>query len=350
MYKIPINDLKEKIVASGKLDSTKLDEKIKAKITELSGLISEEGAAHIIANELGIELVSDKQTKLKIKEIYAGMRNVSTVGKVVRKFDVHEFQKGDSTGKVCSLIIGDETGTTRVVFWNEQVDLLQSVNQDDIILVENAYVRENNNNKEIHLGDRGDIKVNPEGEKVEKVRQGTSFERKTIAELNDNTEGVEILGTVVQVFDPRFFTVHPESGRRLREGEEEGVTPALSYVLNAVLDDGTGTIRAVFWKNQTNHLLDKAEEDMAKFKDDLASFESLKTDLLGEQFKLMGRVKKNEMFDRMEFNAQIVEKAKPQEEIEKVEAVIEAIEKTEKVEEVKESESVETTESVDKEE
>ncbi|MBT3814339.1 hypothetical protein HOE37_01385 [Candidatus Woesearchaeota archaeon] len=353
MYKIPINDLKEKIIASGKLDSEKLNEKIQAKITELSGLISEEGAAHIIANELGIELISDKQTKLKIKEIYAGMRNVSTVGKVVRKFDVHEFQKGDSTGKVCSLIIGDETGTTRVVFWNEQVDLLQNVNQDDIILVENAYVRENNNNKEIHLGDRGDIKVNPEGEKVETVRQSNSFERKTIADLNDNADGVEILGTVVQVFDPRFFMVHPESGRRIREGEEAGVTPALSYVLNAVLDDGTGTIRAVFWKNQTNHLLDKAEEDMAKFKDDLASFESLKTDLLGEQFKLMGRVKKNDMFDRMEFNAQVVEKAKPQEEIEKVEAVIEAVEKTEtaeKVEEVKGPESTETTESADKEE
>ncbi len=319
MYKIPLNDIKEKIVASGKLDLKNLELKIKEKINELSGLISEEGAAHIIANELSIELVDVNKNKLKVKEIYSGMKNVSTVGKVVRKFDVHEFAKGDSTGKVCSLILGDETGTIRVVFWNEQTDLLEKVNADDIILVKEAYVRENNNQKEIHLGDRGEIEVNPEGETVENVRQSSSFERKKISELSDGTENVELLGTVVQVFDPRFFTVHPQSGRRLREGEEEGVIPALAYVLNAVLDDGTGTIRGVFWKNQTNHLLGKTVEEMEKFKDDPALFESLKTDLLGEQFKVMGRVKKNEMFDRLEFNAQMVEKANPQEEIAKLE-------------------------------
>jgi len=320
MYKIPLNDIKEKIVASGKLDLKNLELKIKEKINELSGLISEEGAAHIIANELAIELVDTNKNKLKVKEIYSGMKNVSTVGKVVRKFDIHEFAKGDSTGKVCSLIIGDETGTIRVVFWNEQTDLLAKVNQDDIILVKEAYVRENNNNKEIHLGDRGEIEVNPEGEIVDNVRQSSSFERKKISELNDGADNVELLGTIVQVFDPRFFTVHPESGRRLREGEDEGVVPALSYVLNAVLDDGTGTIRGVFWKNQTNHLLGKTVEEMEKFKDDLSLFESVKTDLLGEQFKVMGRVKKNEMFDRLEFNAQLVEKANPQEEIKKLES------------------------------
>ncbi len=121
MYKIPLADLKEKILRSGKLDSHELEEKIRHKINELSGLISEEGAAHIIANELGIELVRLGGEKLKIKEIYAGMRGISAVGKVVRKFDVREFQKGEGLGKVCSLIFGDETGTIRVVFWNEQV-------------------------------------------------------------------------------------------------------------------------------------------------------------------------------------------------------------------------------------
>ena len=159
MYKIPLNDIKDKIVASGKLDLKNLELKIKEKINELSGLISEEGAAHIIANELSVELVDANKNKLKIKEIYAGMKNVSVLGKVTRKFDVHEFAKGDSTGKVCSLILGDETGTIRVVFWNEQVDLLTKVNPDDIILVKEAYVRENNNNKEIHLGDLGEIEV-----------------------------------------------------------------------------------------------------------------------------------------------------------------------------------------------
>jgi ssDNA-binding replication factor A large subunit len=325
MYKIPLSDLKEKIISSGKIDAADLDTKMKAKINELSGLISEEGAAHIIANELGVEVVAQNSDKLKIKEIYSGMRNVSAVGKVVRKFEVREFQKGDSTGKVCSLILGDETGTIRVVFWNDQVDQLKDVNEDDILELSNAYVRENNNNKEIHLGDRGEIIINPEGVEISSVRQSSSFSRKKIEELTDGQDGAEIMGTIVQVFDPRFFNVCPQCNRRANpsgEGfscETHGeVQPVLSYVLNAVLDDGTGNIRGVFWKNQTKHLLNKSEEEMALFKENPTTFEEIKTDLLGEQFKVMGKVKKNDMFDRLEFNAQVVEKAKPETEIERL--------------------------------
>jgi len=328
MYKIPINELKEKITASGKLNLEQLDEKIKNKVNELSGLISEEGAAHIIANELGIELVPKGNNKLKIKEIYSGMKNITTVGKVVQKFEVREFAKEDRTGKVCSLILGDETGTIRVVFWNEQVDLLDKVNADDIILVKDSYVRENRDNKEIHLGSQGSMEHNPEGETVGEVRMSSNYERKKINELSGGESNTEIVGTIVQVFDPRFFNVCPECGRKAVESgggfqcaNHGSVQPQLSYVLNAVLDDGTGTIRGVFWKNQTNHLLGKEEAEISEYKDELPKFEDVKTDLLGEQFKLLGRVNKNEMFDRMEFNVQIVEKAKPEEELAKLETV-----------------------------
>lgn len=324
MYKIPLTDIKQKIIESGKLNSQELDEKIKIKINELSGLISEEGAAHIIANELGVELVKQSSEKLKIKEIYAGMRNVSTVGKVVRKFDVREFQKGESTGKVCSLILGDETGTTRVVFWNDQVDKIVNLKDEDILAINDAYVKENNNQKEIHISDRTEITINPPGETVGEVRQSHSFDRKKISELQAGQDNVELMGTVVQVFDPRFFKVCPNCNKRAVEAEgghhctEHGsVVPNTAYVLNAVLDDGSGTIRGVFWKNQTNHLLGK--ENLDEYQDNLAAFEEVKTDLLGEQFKVMGRVKHNDMFDRMELNVQMVEKANPKEELERLE-------------------------------
>lgn len=309
MYKVPLPELKQKILASGKLNSEELEQKIKQKINELSGLISEGGAVHIIANELGIELISQNNERLKIKEVYSGMKNVSVLGKIVRKFDTREFQKGEGKGKVCSLQLGDESGTVRVVFWNEQVDLLQNVNEEDIVLVKNGYVRDNKGNKEIHLGDRGSIEINPEGENVGIVRNGNSYERKQISNLAGGEAGVEILGTIVQVFDPRYFNVDPETGKRVQEGGE------VSYVMNAVIDDGTGNLRCVFWKNQTNHFLGKTEENITGFKENLGAFEGIKNDLLGEQFKLKGKVVRNEMFDRLEFSVQIVEKANPEEEM-----------------------------------
>ncbi|MBI4983561.1 hypothetical protein HZC32_02855 [Candidatus Woesearchaeota archaeon] len=291
-------------------------------------MISEEGAAHIIANELGVELFTASQGRLKIKEIYAGMRDITTIGRVVRKFDSREFTKGEGTGKVCSLILGDETGTIRVVFWNEQVAHAEKTNVDDVVLVKDVYVRENNNDREIHLGNRGEVIINPEGEVVGPVTSSitTSFERKKIEQLTDGEEGVEILGTVVQVFDPRFFNICPECGKRVMESEgsfrcdQHGiVTPSLSYVLNVVLDDGTGTMRGVFWRNQASRLLSKEDEVIVGYREDLSRFEEVKTDLLGEQFKLVGRIKRNEMFDRLEFNVQWVEKANPQEEIARLE-------------------------------
>ena len=179
MYKIPFQELKEKIVSSGKMSSEEFDEKIKAKINDLSGLISEEGAAHIIANELSIELTPKSDQKLKIKEIYSGMKNISFVAKVIQKYDVREFNRNGNPGKVCSLFIGDETGVTRLVFWNEQVELISRVNPDDILSIENAYVRDNNGKKEIHMGREGNVDINPEGISIEvTAKKQTNFQRK----------------------------------------------------------------------------------------------------------------------------------------------------------------------------
>ena len=155
--------------------------------------------------------------------------------------------------------------------------------------------------------------------------------------MEGSEEGVELFGTVVQLFDPRFFNVHPETGKRIYDDDDSGVEPALSYVMNLILDDGTGTIRCVFWKNQVNNLLGCDEARMGGYKEDLSTFEDEKTDMLGEQLVLRGRVKHNEMFDRLEFSVQFVEKADPEKEIVKAAEVEEKV--TENTQETASSES-----------
>ena len=321
MFKVPLPELKQRILQSEKITAVALDHRIKEKINELSGLITEEGAAHIIANELGVELFNST-SRLKIKEIYAGMRNVSTLGKVIRKFELREFAKGESTGKVCSFMVGDETGTIRVVLWNEQTNQFAKINEDDVILLRDGYVRENRNMRELHLGDKSQIEINPPGEIVAKVRSSSSYERKKISELQEGEESAEILGTVIQVFDPRFFDTCSECNRKVtllngaaQCAEHGPVQARTSYVMNLILDDGSGTIRGVLWKNQTDHLLQVVNREMDLYKNDLSKFQEVKTELLGEQLKVMGRVKKNDMFDRLEFSVQLIEIAKAEEEL-----------------------------------
>ena len=323
MFKIPLDELKDKIKQDSSLAVEELDQKIKDKINELSGLISEEGAAHIIANELGIK-VAETEGRMKVKNIYAGMKQVEVLGKVTQKFPVREFDKNGRQGKIGAFMIGDDTGSIRIACWNDQADILNELKEEDVVLIDSGYAKENNFNQvELHLNDRSSVSINPEGETIGAVKQqSTQRERKKIDVLREGDLGVELMGTVVQVFDPRYFNVCPECSKRVDEREDgfycqehTKVEAVNSYVLNLVLDDGTGTIRGVFWKNQTNNLLGKTEEEMVKFKDNLGLFEDIKTELLGEQFKILGRVNRNEMFDRLEFSAQMVEKAKPEDEL-----------------------------------
>ena len=56
MLKIPLNDIIAKILKETSLSEAEINTKIDQKLDQLSGLISKEGAAHIIANELGVKL------------------------------------------------------------------------------------------------------------------------------------------------------------------------------------------------------------------------------------------------------------------------------------------------------
>ena len=135
MIKIPYEQIVEKIKKEASLSEDEIGDKVKEKMKQLSGLISKEGAAHIIANELGIKLLDNISGKLQIKNIISGMRDVETVGKVQQIFPVKEFQSGERQGKVASVVIADESGSIRAVFWGSQADNLQNISQNDIIKI-----------------------------------------------------------------------------------------------------------------------------------------------------------------------------------------------------------------------
>ncbi len=293
--------------------------KIKEKMDKLSGLISQEGACHIIANELGLK-VFDQPTKLQIKNILTGMRNVEVTAKVLQVGEVRSFNVNGRQGKVCNVVVADETGQTRIVFWNEQTEHIANIQEGMILKIQNGYVRENNDRKEVHLNDKSKVILNPQGEKIELanipqalITGRPSATRKSIKDLTDQDMNVELFGTVVQVFDPRFFEVCPQCFKRARlvaEGfncDTHGIVQQnYSCVLNLFLDDGTDRIRTVLFKNQLERLLKLSSEQLIAYKDNLPGFDAHKTDLLGKMVIFTGKVNKNQMFDRIEFMVQTV--------------------------------------------
>ena len=96
-------------------------------------------------------------------------------------------------------------------------------------------------------------------------------------------ENVELLGTVVSVFDPNFFEVCPECKKRAKAGDNGyvcqthgNVDPEYSYVMNAVIDDGTDSIRSVLFRENANEFLTLTYEEMMNIRDNTGEFQKLK--------------------------------------------------------------------------
>lgn len=328
---IPFDQVVQKIKDEKGLSDEEINQKIKEKLDQLSGLISKEGAAHIIANELGIKVIEAPQEgPLKIKNIYAGMRNIDIIGKPVQIYEVRTFQKQNGEGKVGTFLLADETATMRVVCWGAQADILNKLTNDTVVKVQGVYAKENRGRVEVHANDKSSFELNPAGVTVTPVQPGqSSAQRKLIKSLEGTEERVEVGGTIIQVFDLRFYSVCPQCGKRAKE--DNGVScpahgaiqePAYNCVLNLVLDDGSGTVRCGLFKKQVEALLEKPYDQILPYKDAPLTFDDMKTALLGEIVVFTGRAQKNEMFNRVEFVPFFIDRhPDPEKELEKIKSL-----------------------------
>jgi len=315
MMGLELNEIITKIREKTQLSEEEVRLQITKKRDKLSGLVSEEGAAHILANELGVDVMeSIRKQGLKINKLKPGMR-VGVLAKVVKLYEVRSFKRGDQDAKVGSFLVGDDSGLVRIVMWDENhVAKMESgeIKEGTIVKVENGAVRENNGYTEMHLGNYSNIETNPEGvgeinviEKGNMVGGAGTGELK-ITKLNEASIGdnISVYGTVVQLYDPRFYEGCSECGKKVVDGKcpnhPEG-TPKKIPILNFFLDDGHEGIRATAFRDQASKVLGIEDSVLESFADNPGGFEEVKQQVLGTQKVFSGRVNSNEMYKRKEF-------------------------------------------------
>jgi len=238
----------EKIAQISGLEKEEISRRVEAKRAKLAGLISQEGAAQIVAAELGINFDNEK---LKINELLPGMRKVNVVGKVINLFPVRTFttKKGEE-GKVANLFLADETSNVKVVLWDvNHIELIEKgiVDKDKVIEISNGSMRDN----EIHLGSFSEFKLSDEvlnDVKTEKV-----VSEKSISDFKIG-ESLSVRAFIVQAFEPKFFYICPECRKKATQetdgfscAEHGKVSAEKRALITIVLDDGTETMRAVLF-------------------------------------------------------------------------------------------------------
>lgn len=298
--------------SSGKTEE-EITRLIEAKRAKLSGLISREGAAQIVASELGINF--DKE-KIKINEIVPGIKKVNLLGKIIKAFPVKEFKKDNREGKIASFILADETGNIRTVLWDTaHIALFESgeLKENEVVEINKANLR----NNELHLTGFSDIKKS--NQLIDNVKTDIAFSEKKILEFGIGGS-FKSRAIIVQIFEPRFFEVCPVCSTKAindMDGsrcEKHGkIIPKKRALLSLVLDDGSGNIRAILFSENIEKLGIKENEL------EPGIFIQKRREFLGKEAFFSGNVRQNKLFNNLEFFISDIEEIDVDKLIEKLE-------------------------------
>lgn len=307
---------------------------IEEKEKEFAGLVSREGAAKLVAREYGIS--TDEYTKfLPLSELVGGMKNVSVKGRVFRIYPPKEFKRKDgSVGRIATIIIGDKTGFARLIFWDKQTSIIEDreINVGDVIKVYFCKTRENVfGGVDLLLSKYSSIKIDEEDNDLPTVDElEHQFSNRKIHEKINISEArpglFEIKGTIVHVYRGKylfyscpicFSSVAENDGKFVCDVHGE-VQPIKSMVISVEIDDGSDTIRAVFFRENAKKLVGFDENEIERLIENDTLYDELKNKLLGRIIVVRGRIKINKMFNRFEMIANEVEDLNLQNEIEQL--------------------------------
>jgi replication factor A1 len=208
--------------------------------------------------DLGIDFKESALGEYKISDLEEGMFNINLKVQVQRVFRLSTFtRKSDgSEGRVLSIVGADETGTARLVFWDDKASEMENAEEGEVIQISGANTRLNRDGSsiEVHVGRAATIErgLDEEIDAVEPDQLGGGAEPqglKQIADLKTEMRDVDIEGKVATIFDERSFTT--ENGRDGR-------------VRNVVLVDESGSIRVTFWNDDVDTIQEVKEGDVIK--------------------------------------------------------------------------------------
>ncbi len=299
------------IAKNAKMTPKDVIKEVEDKELEFSGMVSREGAIFLIAREHGIDLLEPKQQTTKIKDIVAGMSNVSFFGKITGIGDVREFKTDKGEGKVASIFLGDETGTIRMSLWNEKTEALKKIQKGDILEITGAYTKEDNRGTpEARIGKGGNLRKTSKDEeiKIETVAFNNTDAARTEAKDFDSAQerdNVSAKAYIVHIYDRQIlYHMCPECRKKLQNGscnEHGKVEPSKFMVLSCILDDGTSTMNAAFFNKGVESILGKSAEEIEKTITEKGALELVKgANLLGQEIYISGFVKKNSFTGRLE--------------------------------------------------
>jgi len=219
-------------------------ERLEKEKKKASGFISDDTLMRMIAAEFDVEIPKAEVSTLSllIKDLVPSLNNIAITGRAIAVFPPKTF-RGNKNGRFSSLLVADRSGILRVVLWNDKANIVESgkIKAGQIVRFSHGYTREDSNGQvELHIGERGDVEINPEDVKAGDYPTVSTFSTK-IGQLTQTHKNrkVNVIGVVKELFSASTFKRKDSSSGK---------------VMRFTLADETGEIPVVAWNEKAENL------------------------------------------------------------------------------------------------
>ena len=146
------------------LTRSEIEEMIKQKKEKIgAGYLTDQGAIFLIASDFGISLSEPLKIEMRLKDLYAGAKEISLETRVLNMSPAKQFSRKDgSPFYLRTMTVYDTNSTASVKLWDEKANIpgIENIKPGDLIKIIKAYVKSDlNGEPTINVGSGSNLEA-----------------------------------------------------------------------------------------------------------------------------------------------------------------------------------------------
>jgi len=263
----------------------------------------------------------------KISSLTPNMKNINIKAQIIFKEQPRIIEKEDKILSILKIYVQDDTGNIPIIFWNEDVVKAQEFREGDIIKISGLYAKQQFNNSsklELVFGrsskielinriDENSVKDIRDKFKKDYLDNETKVIYPKTTEINYikdiNSENKYIIkGFIAKEINRITIYEACENCKKKIENctcDKKIQSIGFRAILNIIIDDGTGTIRATFFGDKVEKLLNLTAIDIKMEIEGENSdhfYQQINQKLIGRELLLIGKAKFSKFSNQYELN------------------------------------------------
>ena len=265
--------------------------------------LSEEEASAMFIPELAT-LEKALYDYKKIEDLDEDEEDTIIIGRVIEVNDVREFDRDNGdTGFVRNIEIADDTGSIRVVLWDN--DAKNEYEMGQAIKLQNPRLSLDMDNRVEATVSGGTTMMEPSESELEKLPSQDElmeaiFVPKTIESLYEDDTNVHVTGTIQEVSPDKILLKRcPNCRENVDDSEDEYYCdncghsfdePSYTLMIPTRIEDETGDISVTFFGKLAEELIGMDQEKIVSLVEDGYGIEDKLQDLVGVTIEIIANV------------------------------------------------------------